>query len=102
MIDPTGARSAAHRGADCPRPRTTGRGRNSGSGPDHSQERISKRVIDRIVDVPMVVQRQVPIIQTVEKTVEVPQVQFLDLSGRRACYDAATSANVMKRTRSVV
>ena len=51
---------------------------NSGSGPDHSQERISKRVIDRIVEVPMVMQRQVPIIQTVEKTVEVPQVQLLD------------------------
>ena len=43
------------------------------------QDRISERIIDRIVDVPVVVmQRQVPIIQTVQKTVGVPQVQFLD------------------------
>ena len=42
------------------------------------QERMSKRIIDRIADVPVVMQRQVPIIQTVQKTVEVPQVQFLD------------------------
>ena len=43
------------------------------------QDRISERIIDRIVDVPVVVmQRQVPIIQTVQKTMEVPQVQFLD------------------------
>ena len=43
---PTGARSAAHRGADCPRFRTTDRGRSEGSGPDHSQQRISKRITD--------------------------------------------------------
>ena len=42
------------------------------------QERISERIIDRIVDVPVVMQRQEPTIQTVQKTVEVPQVQFLD------------------------
>ena len=43
------------------------------------QDRISERIIDRIVDVPVVVmQRQVPIIQTVQKTVGVPHVQFLD------------------------
>ena len=36
--------SSEHRGADCPRPRTTDRGRNSGSDPDYSQERISKRI----------------------------------------------------------
>ena len=41
-------------------------------------ERISKRIIDRIIDVPAVMQRQVPTIQTVPKTVEIPQVQFLD------------------------
>ena len=35
-IDSTAARSAAHRGADFPRPRTSGRGKNSGDGPDHS------------------------------------------------------------------
>ena len=33
-------------------PVTTSRGRNSGSGPDHFQERISKRITDRLVDVP--------------------------------------------------
>ena len=33
--------------------------------------------IDKIVDVPIVVQRQAPTVQTVKKTVEVPQVQFL-------------------------
>ena len=42
------------------------------------RECISKRIIDRIVDVPVVMQRQVPTIQTVQKTVEVPQVRFLD------------------------
>ena len=42
------------------------------------QERISKRIVDRIADAPAVVQSQVPTIQTVQKTVEVPQVQFLD------------------------
>ena len=43
------------------------------------QDRISERIIDRIVDVQVVVmQRQVPMIQTVQKTMEVPQVQFLD------------------------
>ena len=34
--------------------------------------------IDRIVDVPVVAQRQVSTIQTVEKTVDVPQVQLND------------------------
>ena len=42
------------------------------------QEHFSERIIDRIVYVPVVMQRQVPIIQTVQKTVEVLQVQFLD------------------------
>ena len=42
------------------------------------QERISKRTIDRIVDVPVVMQRQVPTIQTVQKAVEVSRVQFSD------------------------
>ena len=42
------------------------------------QERISERIIDRIVDVPVVMQRQVPTIQKVQKTEDVPQVQFLD------------------------
>ena len=40
------------------------------------KERISKRIADRIVDVPVVMQSQVPTIQTVQKTVEVSQVQF--------------------------
>ena len=53
--------------------RTTGRERDSGSGHDQSQERI----IDRNVDVPVPIQRQVPTIKTVQKTVEVLQVQSL-------------------------
>ena len=40
------------------------------------QERISKRITDRIFDVPVLMQRQVSIIQTVQKTVEFPLVQF--------------------------
>ena len=75
-IDPTGAcSSAAHSGADCSRPRPAGRGRNSESGPDHSQESISNRIIDRIVDVPVVKRRQALSIQTVQKMSEVPQIQ---------------------------
>ena len=42
------------------------------------QERISKHITDRIVDVPVLMQRQVSFIQTVQKTWKVPQVQFLD------------------------
>ena len=34
--------------------------------------------LDRIVDVPVVVQRRVPTIQAAQKTEELPQVQFLD------------------------
>ena len=53
-----------------------------GSGPDHPQERISKSIIDCIFDVPVVLRRQVPtthtVQKTVQKTVEVPQVRFLD------------------------
>ena len=41
------------------------------------QER-SKFFIDGIVNVPVVMQRQIPFIQTVRKTGKVPQVQFLD------------------------
>ena len=37
-----------------------------------------KSVINRIVDVTVVVQRQTPTIQTVIKTVEILQVQFRD------------------------
>ena len=42
------------------------------------QERISKHITDRIVDVPVLMQRQVSFIQTVQKTWKVLQVQFLD------------------------
>ena len=42
------------------------------------QERVSKRIIDRIFVVPVVMQRQVPTIQTVQKTVEDPRVRFFD------------------------
>ena len=41
-------------------------------------ERILERIVDRIVDVPVVMQRQVSTIQTVQKTVQVLQVQFLE------------------------
>ena len=34
--------------------------------------------IDKTLDVPVVVQRQVPIVQKLQKTVEVPQTQFID------------------------
>ena len=44
----------------------------------HSQERISEQIIDRIVGVPVAIQRQAPIIQTVRKTVKVLQVQFIE------------------------
>ena len=42
------------------------------------QERVSMRIIDRIVDVPVVVQRQAPTIQTVQRSVEVPQLQLIE------------------------
>ena len=45
-------------------PRTSSRERDGGSGPDHSPERI---IVDRIVDVTVVVQRQIPTIQTIQK-----------------------------------
>ena len=35
--------------------------------------------IDKIADMPVVVQRQVPVIQKVQKTVEVQQVQHIDM-----------------------
>ena len=38
----------------------------------------SGQFLDRVVDVPVVMQRHVPTIQKVQKTVEVPQVQFID------------------------
>ena len=50
---------------------------DGGSVPNHSQERISKRITDSIVDVPAAKQRQALPIQTVKKTLEVPQVQSL-------------------------
>ena len=88
-VDSTEARSAAHRGADCPRPRPAGRGRNSESGPDHSQESISNRIIDRIIDVPSCETTSsivhpdgaedvgsssdsAPLVQQAQKTVEMP------------------------------
>ena len=42
------------------------------------QERVSKSIIDQIVDVPVAMQRQVPTIQTFQKTLEVPQMQTFD------------------------
>merc|ERR1719273_2819188 len=34
--------------------------------------------VDKVVDIPVVVQRQVPMVQKAQKTVEVPQVQYID------------------------
>ena len=42
------------------------------------KERFSKCFVDRVVGVPVVMQRQIPTIQTVRKTGKFPQVQFLD------------------------
>ena len=44
---------------------------------------ISKRIIDRIVDMPVVKHRQALPIQTVQKTLEVPQIQRRCSSRRR-------------------
>ena len=44
---------------------------------DVFQERIPEQIIDRIVGVPVAMQRQAPIIQTVRKTVKVLHVQFI-------------------------
>ena len=55
--------------------RTSSRERNGGSEPDHSPERI---IGDRIVDVTMVVQRQIPTIQTIQKQWRFYKLQFLD------------------------
>ena len=43
--------------------------------------------IDRVVDVPVVMQRQVPTIQTVQKTVDFSSGSASSSSGRRACCD---------------
>ena len=34
--------------------------------------------LNKVVDIPVVVQRQVPMVQKVQKTLEVPQLQFID------------------------
>merc|ERR1712064_178886 len=34
--------------------------------------------IDKVVDIPVVAQRQIPMVQTVQKTVEIPQLQYID------------------------
>ena len=34
--------------------------------------------LDKVVDIPVVVQRQVPMVQKVQKTLEVPQLQIID------------------------
>ena len=53
---------------------TSSRETNGGNEPDHSPERIIR---DKIVDVTMVVQRQIPTIQN-SRTMEILQIQFLD------------------------
>ena len=44
--------------------RISSRERNGGSGPDHSPERVIR---DRVVDVPVAIQRQIPTIRTIQK-----------------------------------
>ena len=88
-------RTAAHSGADCPRPRTTGRGRTGGRGPDHSQGRISKRIIDRILDVPVVKQRQALPIQTVQKTLKVPQTSVAGPAAQPQFIDKVVDDSVL-------
>ena len=44
----------------------------------HDPEIPQVQYIDKIVDMPIVTQRQVPTIQMMQESVEVPQVQFLD------------------------
>ena len=39
------------------------------------QERVDQRTTQQVVDVPLMIQRQVPTIQKVQKTVELSQVQ---------------------------
>ena len=39
---------------------------------------VDQIIVDRIVDVTVMVQRQIPSIQTISKTVEILQIQFLD------------------------
>merc|ERR1711945_20320 len=34
--------------------------------------------IDKVVDIPVVAQRQIPMVQTVQKTIEIPQLQYVD------------------------
>ena len=46
--------------------------------PQNEVEVPQIRFIDRVVDIPVVQQRQVPMVQTIHKTVEIPQAQFLD------------------------
>ena len=43
--------------------RISSRERDGGSGPDHSPERV---IADRIVDVPVASQRQIPTIRTIQ------------------------------------
>ena len=43
-----------------------------------TQQQLSTLLIDTVVDVPVMAQRQVYSIQRVQKTVEVPQIQFID------------------------
>ena len=41
--------------------------------------------IDRVVDFSTVLQRRVPTVQTVQKTGEIPQLQFLDMVDDTRC-----------------
>ena len=45
---------------------------------DENLEVPKIQFIDRVVDIPVVLQRRVPTVQTVQKTGEIPQVVFLD------------------------
>ena len=43
-----------------------------------SQERVQKRTVEQVVNVSVEIQRQVPLIQEVQGTMEVPQGQCID------------------------
>ena len=94
-IDPTGAHSAAHRGADwwCP---STGRGRNGRSGPDHSPGAYL-RVYHRL-NRPYPSGDATPRTDRPDSSEDSESSTSADsrLSGRRARCDAAESANVTR------
>ena len=94
--DYAGVRSPAHRGADCRRPRATGRRRNSGSGPDHSPGAYLEAyhwLNRRCVSGDATPSTDRP---DSSEDSEGSTSAGHRLSGRHACYDTAKSANVTR------